>query len=167
MLTIDGGPIEVFLRQPDNSVLAGDQFEKHEDGYVTIKHEGGKQQYTYSLIPQVRVLKAHPRVSAAAGKLCVQRGLTTYCAEAADNAAPLSALRLPENAVFTEERVGWLGDSMPMLKTAGYSVSEENWNKTLYSPQSCVYDSREIALIPYSQWGNRGENEMRVWLVEK
>ena len=167
ILTIDGGPIEVFLRQPDNSVLAGDQFEEHEDGYVTIWHEGGKQQYTYSLIPQVRVLKAHPRVSAAAGKLCVQRGLTTYCVEAADNAAPLSALRLPENAVFTEERVGWLGDSMPILKTAGYSVSEENWDKTLYSPQSCVYNSREIALIPYSQWGNRGENEMRVWLVEK
>jgi hypothetical protein len=74
---------------------------------------------------------------------------------------------LPEDAVFTEQRVGWLGDNMPVLKTAGYSLSGKNWNRTLYSSQSSVYESCEIALIPYSQWGNRGENEMRVWLVEK
>lgn len=166
-LTIEGDPIDVRLRQPDNSLLIGDALEKHAEGYVTIRHEGGRRQYTYSLIPQVRVLKAHPRVSATAGKLCVQRGLTTYCVEAADNAIPLSALRLPEAAVFTEERVGWLGENMPMLKTDGYSISEKNWNSELYSSQSCVYESREIALIPYSQWGNRGENEMRVWLIEK
>ena len=166
-LTIDGGPMEILLRHPDNSTLIGDQFEERADGYFTIQHAGGRKEYNYCLVPQVRILKAHPRVSAAAGKLCVQRGLTTYCAEAADNAAPLSSLRLPEEAVFNEERVGWLGDAMPILKTAGYRVSEENWNGTLYSSQSSEYESCEIALIPYSQWGNRGENEMRVWLVEK
>jgi DUF1680 family protein len=166
-LTIDGDPTEVLLRHPDNSKLVGDQFEKHADGYFTIHHAGGRKEYNYCLVPQVRILKAHPRVSAAAGKLCVQRGLTTYCVEAADNAAPLSSLRLPEDAVFTEQRVGWLGDNMPVLKTAGYSLSGKNWNRTLYSSQSSVYESCEIALIPYSQWGNRGENEMRVWLVEK
>jgi uncharacterized protein len=166
-LVIDGGPMEVLLRHPDNSKLIGDQFEKRADGYFTIHHAGGRKEYNYSLIPQVRILKAHPGVSAAAGKLCVQRGLTTYCVEAADNTAPLSSLRLPEDAVFTEQRVGWLGENMPILKTPGYRLSEKNWNSMLYSSQSSVYESCEIALIPYSQWGNRGENEMRVWLVEK
>ena len=167
MLTIEGGPMEILLRHPDNSILIGVQFEENADGYFTIHHAGGRQVYNYSLVPQVRVLKAHPRVSAAAGKLCVQRGLTTYCVEAADNAVPLSSLRLPEEAVFTEHRAGWLTDAMPVLKTAGYSLSEKNWNSTLYGSQTCQYEPCEIALIPYSQWGNRGENEMRVWLVEK
>jgi hypothetical protein len=71
------------------------------------------------------------------------------------------------DAVFSEEKVDWLDENMPILKTVGYSVSEKNWDQTLYSSQSCVYESREITLIPYSQWGNRGENEMRVWLTEK
>lgn len=166
-LTIEGGPKKVYLRLPDNSALISDQCKKHKDGYFIIQHAGGKQEYSYSLIPQVRVLRAHPSVSAAAGKLCVQRGETIYCVEQVDNAIPLSALRLPVDAVFSEEKVDWLDENMPLLKTVGYSVSEKNWDQTLYSSQSCVYESREITLIPYSQWGNRGENEMRVWITEK
>lgn len=166
-LTIDGSSMEIYLRLPDNSTLQSDQCTEHEDGYFKIHHNGGKQNYTYSLIPQVRVLRAHPSVSATAGKLCIQRGLTTYCAEEADNAVPLSALRLPADAVFYEEKADWLDENMPILKTVGYSVSKKNWDKALYSSHSCVYESREITLIPYSQWGNRGENEMRVWLTEK
>lgn len=166
-LTIEGGPMKVLLRLPENSNLVSDQFKTHEEGYFIIQHAGGKQEYSYSLIPQVRILRAHPSVSAAAGKLCVQRGETVYCAEQVDNALPLSALRLPVNAVFSEEKADWLDENMPVLKTTGYSVSEKNWDHTLYSSQSCVYESREITLIPYSQWGNRGENEMRVWLTEK
>jgi DUF1680 family protein len=166
-LTIDGGLREVYLRLPENSELICDQCIKHKDGYFSILHVGGKQHYTYTLIPQVRVLRAHPHVSAAAGKLCVQRGLTTYCVEGVENAGPLSALRLPVDAEFSEEKVEWLDDSMPVLKTTGYRVSEKKWEKTLYSSQSCLYESCEITLIPYSQWGNRGENEMRVWITEK
>jgi uncharacterized protein len=166
-LTIDGGPIDVYLRLPENSTLSGDQFENPEDGYFSIHHAGGRQQYSYSLKPLIRVLRAHPSVSALAGKLCVQRGLTIYCAEGSDNAVPLSALRLSGDAVFTEEKAEWLEEDMSILKTAGYSVSELNWEKKLYSSQACVYESHEITLVPYSHWGNRGENEMRVWLNEK
>jgi uncharacterized protein len=166
-LTIEGGKIDVFLRLPENSALTGDQFENPNDGFYSIHHAGGRQQYSYSLKPLIRVLRAHPSVSALAGKLCVQRGPTIYCAEGSDNAVPLSTLRLPGEAVFTEEKGEWLEEDLPILKTTGYSVSDLNWEKKLYGPEPCVYKSREITLIPYSHWGNRGENEMRVWLNEK
>jgi DUF1680 family protein len=166
-LTIDGGPRDVILRLPENSALMGDQFKNPEEGYFSIHHTGGKKQYSYSLKPLIRVLRAHPSVSALAGKLCVQRGSTIYCAEGSDNAVPLSALRLPVDAVFTEEKAEWLEEDMPILKTAGYRVSSINWERKLYGSQPCVYESQEITLIPYSHWGNRGENEMRVWLNEK
>lgn len=165
-LTVDGGPLDVFLRLPDNSVLIGDQFEKSRDGYFSLHHAGGRQQYSYSLKPLIRVLRAHPSVSALAGKLCVQRGLTVYCVEGSDNAMPLSALRLPVDAVFTEEKAEWLEGDLPVLKTVGYRVSDLDWDKKLYDSQPYVYDSREITFIPYSHWGNRGEKEMRVWLNE-
>ncbi len=166
-LTIEGGSLEVYLRLPENSVLSGDQLETNVDGYFVIHHPGGKKRYTYALNPQVRILKAHPSVSAVAGKLCVQRGLTTYCAEGVDNITPLSALRLPANAVFSEHQVEWLSSYLPALKTAGFSVSEKDWDRRLYSSQFSVYESQEVTFIPYSQWGNRGENEMRVWINEK
>jgi DUF1680 family protein len=166
-LTIDGRPKEVLLRLPKNSALISDQFVIQKDGYFSIYHSGGNQEYIYSLIPQVRVIKAHPRVSAAAGKICVQRGLTTYCVEEVDNAAPLCTLRLPMDAVFSEEKSTWLNSYLPILKTTGYRVSQKEWKNTLYSSQPSVYEPCEITFIPYSQWGNRGENEMLVWINEK
>ncbi len=66
-LTIDGDAIHIFLRLPENTALSTDQFENHENGYFSIHHAGGKQQYAYSLHPLVRVLRAHPSVSALAG----------------------------------------------------------------------------------------------------
>ncbi|MGD8406207.1 MAG: glycoside hydrolase family 127 protein [Anaerolineales bacterium] len=166
-LVIDGRPIDVFFRLPENSALSGDQSENHDNGYFSIHHEGGRQQYTYSLKPLIRVLRAHPSVSALAGKLCVQRGPSIYCVEGSDNAEPLSKLRLPVDALFTEEKTAWLEEDMPILKTAGYSVLDNNWERQLYGPQSCVYKSQKITFVPYSHWGNRGENEMRVWLNKK
>jgi DUF1680 family protein len=134
-LTIEGDRIDIFLRLPENSELIGDQFENPKDGFLSIHHAGGRRQYSYTLKPLIRVLRAHPSVSALAGKLCVQRGLTIYCAEGADNAVPLSTLRLPGNAVFTKEKVAWLDEDMPVLKTNGYSLSKINWEKQLYGSQ--------------------------------
>jgi hypothetical protein len=87
--------------------------------------------------------------------------------EGSDNAIPLSALRLPADAVFTEVKAEWIEEELPVLKSAGYGVSDEDWERKLYGSQPCVYQPQEITFIPYSHWGNRGENEMRVWLNEK
>lgn len=166
-LTIEGGPMEVNLRLPENTELQCDTFGSRAHGYFTFEHKGGRQVYSYSLIPQVRVLRSHPRVSSTAGKVCVQRGLIVYCLEEIDNGTPLSGIRIPGDATFWEENVDWLHEDLPVLKTKGYYVSDAQWEGRLYHPQSGVYDSREITLIPYSQWGNRGENEMSVWVNEK
>ena len=157
-LTIEGTAREIYLRLPENSTLVGDRYEKREDGYFVIHHAGGKQQYVYTLQPSIRVLHAHPSISALTGKVCVQRGLTTYCVEGIDNSEPLSTLRLPADAVFTEEKADWLEDDLPVLRTAALSVSQKDWEHTLYRSQPGVYESKEITLIPYSQWGNRGEH---------
>jgi DUF1680 family protein len=165
-LTVEGGPREIFLRLPENSAFSGGTSGEIENGYFIIHHPGGKQRYSYSLKPMIRTLRAHPAVSALAGKRCVQRGLRIYCAEGPDNSLPLSSLRLPANAVFVEENAGWLADDLPVLKTNGFSVSEADQEDMLYSAQSGVYQSQVITFIPYSHWGNRGENEMRVWMNE-
>jgi len=165
-LTIDGSPMEVLLRTPENSALTGGQIETTSDGYCLIQHTGGMKQYRYTIKPNIRILRAHPSVPALAGKVCVQRGSIIYCAEGTDNAVPLSALRLPVQAELTEEKADWL-EEMPILKTTGFRVSEADWEQKLYDSRPSVYEPQEIRLIPYCHWGNRGENEMRVWLTER
>lgn len=166
-LTINAQPMDVFLRLPENSRLADGSYQVDERGYFLIHHPGGERQYSYTLSPEVRILRAHPRVSALSGKVCVQRGLVTYCAEGKDHTVPLSTLRLSADAQFEEVRADWLDEEFPALQTSGYSVSEEAWENLLYNSRASVYRPEEIRLIPYSQWGNRGEIEMRVWINEK
>ncbi len=165
-LTIDGNPRDVYLRIPQNSDLNCEQCWTSHDGYFVLHHEGGERLYNYTLTPKVQVFRSHPKVSATSGKISVRRGAAIYCAEERDNGAPLSSLRLPADAVFTEKEVDWLPDDMPLLKTMGARVSDEQWGDDLYNDNSYVYEPCEITLIPYSQWGNRGENEMSVWLTE-
>lgn len=166
-LTIEGSARDVYLRLPENSTLVSDIYAVNDAGYFTLSHPGGKHIYNYKIKPLIRLLRANPNVSALSGKLCLQRGLVTYCLEGVDNDVPLSALRLPRDAQFIEEKANWLPKDMPVLKASGFSVSKMDWGDKLYSPHFGVYESRELVFVPYSQWGNRGENEMRVWVNEK
>lgn len=47
---------------------------------------------------------------------------------------------------------------------AGCAVQESG---ALYSTKKPVLVEKEIRLIPYYTWANRGENQMRVWLPVK
>lgn len=166
-LTIDSCPMDICLRVPENTELRCSINGDKGNGFLIIHHSGGRQHYRYSLIQKIRVLFPHPSISALSGKICVQRGSAIYCAEAQDNKIPLSSLRLPADAEFLEKEVDWLPSYMPVLKTNGYRVLEEKWSEALYREKKYEYEPCEITLIPYSQWGNRSEGEMCVWLTEK
>lgn len=166
-LTIDGDPKQIVLRLPENSTLTSKEYQVNQDGYFRIEHQGGKKDYHYTLKPNIRILKAHPKVESLSEKISVQRGSTVYCLEGIDNHTPLSTLRLPENAKFTEQQSQIFENDMPILKTNAYAISEKKWGNSLYLAQSYVYEPVEITLVPYSQWGNRGETEMKVWLDKK
>lgn len=166
ILTVAGESRDICLRIPENHVFKSEWYTAEGEGYSVFTHNGGVQRYCYSLVPCVRLLRSHPRTAALAGKVCVQRGQTVYCVEEADNAAPLSALRLPSDAAFQEERPHWLPQGAPLLKTRGYRIKEEPWDGILYDEKPYQYEPCDIHLIPYSQWGNRGEGEMSVWLTE-
>ena len=47
---------------------------------------------------------------------------------------------------------------------AGWEVQDSG---ALYSTKKPALVEKEIRLIPYYTWANRGENQMRVWLPVK
>lgn len=136
-----------------------------QDGYAYITRnwqDGDK--LALSLDMTARVLYASPKVAADTGKVCVQRGPLVYCAEEADNGKILP-LMIQEDAApkaldFEPETLRGI---VPVV-IDGYELQE---TKTLYSTEKPKLVEKEIRLIPYYTWANRGENQMRVWLPVK
>lgn len=153
-LTVDAPPMTIELHKPEGFIMAGG---------TEIRHNGGKSVYHYSLIPVVRLMRADPRVAACAGKACVMRGSTVYCMEEADNGAALSALYIRADAKPEPVHMDFLPKSMPALRCEGYRRIAAD---ALYTDEPPRYERTTLTFVPYSQWNNRGEGEMRVWVNE-
>lgn len=137
-----------------------------EDGYLYVSGEWKPEDLLkLHFTMKVRVLQADSRVREDEGKVAIMRGPIVYCMEEADNGSGLSLLRLQPGAVFTEEYTQEMGSPMIMLRTAGKRKKPVTVEGGLYQPYvKPVYEKKELRLIPYYAWANRGEGEMEVWV---
>lgn len=104
------------------------------------------------------------RVPADTGCVAVQRGPVVYCAEGVDNQGDVLSLSLAAEGTLTEEPYDpdLLGGIVPLMGEGWRSSSGE----ALYSRKRPERKPADVRLVPYCVWGNRGENQMRVWLPE-
>ena len=123
------------------------------DGYAYISiSEETEIQLNFEMKP--KMIKCSNRVRANTDKIAVTKGPFVYCAEEVDNGRNLQMLRIAANPDF-ECR----GDC---IIANGFREKEsdllyEEWSE----PQK---EKTRIKLIPYYRWGNRGENEMSVYM---
>jgi DUF1680 family protein len=108
-------------------------------------------------------VRANPRVTSDSGKVSLMRGLDVYCLEEKDNGPWLSSLYLPADALLREEASSDFG-GLPNIKAAGLRMTDSAWGSSLYTHTPPEYEPCTLTFIPYRQWGNRGENEMSVWV---
>lgn len=103
---------------------------------------------------EVKLIKCSNRVRANVGKIAVTKGPFVYCIEEVDNGKNLQMLKLDTSGNFINN-----GDE---IIADGYREKEDN---SLYSSyKTAEYEKVKIKLIPYYRWGNRGENEMSVYI---
>lgn len=108
---------------------------------------------------------ANPKVRADAGCVAFMRGPVVYCFEGADNGGTLQALRISKEAEISELicQEGILkGQVLLEVDGVRLKVSEE-----LYSDKPFEASPVRLRAVPYYTWGNRGENQMRVWMQEE
>lgn len=123
------------------------------DGYAYISiSEETEIQLNFEMKP--KMIKCSNRVRANTDKIAVTKGPFVYCAEEVDNGRNLQMLKIAANPDF-ECR----GDC---IIANGFREKEsdllyEEWSE----PQK---EKTRIKLIPYYRWGNRGENEMSVYM---
>ncbi len=136
------------------------------DGYAYLHGDFGTDDVvTVEFDMAVRRVYTSNRVSANTGRAAVQRGPLIYCAEGVDNEDDILSLSLKKNGqVRVSEYLPEKLWGIQELYVEGYreAVSEE-----LYSYEAPEAKPCQITLIPYYAWGNRGLNQMRVWMPEK
>ena len=116
---------------------------------------------------KVEIWDAHSSVRNNIDKIAVSRGPIVYCMEGVDNGSNLHLLSIGKNAEFTYQFEKKLLGGVVVIKVNGYEqISNSDRNANLYQKHEKVrgIQEKELTLIPYYAWANRGENEMQVWI---
>ncbi len=114
-----------------------------------------------------RLIEAHPKVRANAGKVAIQRGPLVYCLEETDNGQNLAALSIDTEKALTAEMDQDLFDGTVVIRGKAFRTQPDNWEDALYRPYTSNEAAVDIKAVPYFLWGNRKQGEMLVWLRRK
>ncbi|MBE6817056.1 MAG: glycoside hydrolase family 127 protein [Ruminococcaceae bacterium] len=145
-------PVNLALRIPSwcsNFTISAPY--KVKDGYAYVE---SVTTVSVQFDCEPKLVRCSNRVRANVGKAAVTMGPLVYCAESVDNGDNLQMLILDRDTEFERD---------------GEYLIVDGWRET---PQDSLYfhDTEiqkipcKIKLHPYYRWGNRGENEMQVYL---
>ncbi len=134
------------------------------NGYAYISHKFTKDDILeLSLDMSVRKIFPSEKLNSDSGKVTFSRGPLVYCAEGIDNKGDVLALTVKREGKVSEFRMDELGGVVG-IEVEGYRTLGGD---ELYSYERPLQDTEVIKMIPYYTWGNRGLNQMRVWIPEK
>ncbi len=109
---------------------------------------------------------AHPDVAADNGRVALRRGPLVYCFEAVDNPAPLSLLRLPQQAALTTRERSDLFGGIVTIVAEGNVTEASAWEGQLYRSDPPTGRPVTWTAVPYYLNANREAGDMRVWVAE-
>lgn len=133
-------------------------------GYLYLSGLRDGDVVTLKLDDAAKRIYTSTKVAENTGAVALQRGPLIYCVEGADNEGDVLSLSFKEDGEVTageflkEELMGCI-----KLQAEGYRTQSAD---TLYSMKKPEKIPCTITAVPYYTWGNRGINQMRVWLPE-
>lgn len=133
------------------------------DGYIYLCAKDGDR-ITIALDGTPRFIYADLKVPRLSGMTAVMRGPLVYCFEGKDNEDDILSLRIKKGGNITEKEItdDILGKTVT-LSVEGYKGKCED---SLYFEAAPEFEPFTLTAVPYCLWGNRGENQMRVWMNE-
>ncbi len=165
-------PVSLAIRIPawseDTRIrLNGDELKcEVKDGYAYLQGEfGADDVVTVEFDLSVKRVYTSNKAAENSGKAALQRGPLIYCAEGADNENDVLSLRLKRDGKVTVSE--YLPDKLYGITELYAEGFREEVSDSLYSFRAPQEEPCRITLIPYYAWGNRGLNQMRVWLPER
>ena len=150
--------------------VSADGVYQNGDYYLTVS-AGDVIEVRLDMTPKLN--RANTRVARDSGMGAVTVGPVVYCAEGTDNGGDIFSFTVDGSRLTlnreTPAEIGGFDASAEDLGavytvTAGGTSLVQDDPDALYFTDGYREESREIKLIPYFMWGNRGVNQMRVWL---
>ena len=152
-VTADGQPVSLTEDPAGSAVLR--------NGYAFFPVNGALE-LTLELDGTPSFIRPSVRIPRLAGMTALRRGPLVYCFEGRDNGC-VRALRLDRSSAPTVAGpLSSLPDAAVTLRVQARRL--EDTGDELYSDEPETAVPCEATAIPYYTWGNRGENEMRVWM---
>ena len=132
-----------------------------DNGYLYLDTADGDD-ISLTLDGSVRFMYPSSAIPKLSGTVCLMRGPLVYCFEGKDNEKDILSLRLdtsssPEVSDFTDAGIG----STKIISVGAFRISQST---SLYTDEAPSLTPCKATAIPYYLWGNRGENQMRVWM---
>ncbi|MBE6691400.1 MAG: glycoside hydrolase family 127 protein [Ruminococcaceae bacterium] len=146
------------------------------DGYYYVDVKAGDViTLSFDMIPCVN--RCNRKVASNSGKAAITVGPIVYCAEGADNDGEVFSFTLNGSAelkldLVTPAKIGGFSDAANDLGQI-YTVTATGTELVCDDPDALYFTDgyrekkKQIKLIPYFMWGNRGLGQMRVWLPVK
>ena len=120
------------------------------------------------LLPMpVRLIESNPLVEETRNQVAVKRGLVVYCLESMDLPKGKTIFDVAIQAKNNLKPSRITIENSPIMSLEGQAVlvDNSNWSKKLYREVSTeTLKTIPVRLVPYYAWGNRGHNDMSVWL---
>ena len=163
-------PLTLALRIPEwgrnfSIDLPTDCEQQVRNGYLYLSANWQTiQQFTISFPMEIQIFQAHTAVREIIGEVAVSRGPIVYCLEEVDNGKELHLLTLDCNREITMEERDIQGNKVITLEAEGYRQIATAEPCLYYPVTEPVKEPAKLRWIPYYVWGNRGENEMTVWV---
>lgn len=134
---------------------------KHGYAYITQDFSANDElMVTFDM--SVKRIFASSNVSSTSGKVTFSRGPMIYCAEGVDNDGDILSLRVKKEAKAQVSTTDKLGGCVE-ITIDGFKIIT---NDSLYLYDRPKAEPYRLTLIPYYTWGNRGVNQMQVWITE-
>lgn len=134
------------------------------DGYLEFRRRWGERDViTLEFSIPVRRIYANQKVREDAGRTALMRGPSVYCFEGADNPGLLQSYVIPSE-LKTEEFTCTEGPLKGNVLLRVKAVKLKNRSEALYTELPPEKEEATLTAVQYYTWGNRGENQMRVWM---
>ncbi len=134
-----------------------------EKGYVYIAvSDGDIVKLTFDGNPYF--VYGSAKVPELSGKTALCRGPLVYCFEGVDNGDNIVALSLKRSGKITVEAFN--DDLLGGIVALTAEGTRREDIDALYSSSAPAEKDCTLVAVPYYTWGNRGENQMRVWMNE-
>ncbi|MEU6353899.1 beta-L-arabinofuranosidase domain-containing protein [Streptomyces sp. NPDC047072] len=107
-----------------------------------------------------RWTRPDPRIDAVRGTVAVERGPLVYCAESVDlpGGRDVDAVRVDPGAEPED------GPDGTVVVPGALTAVEQETGWPYGAARQLGAEPRDIALVPYRTWANRGPSTMRVWI---